>query len=72
MVDITNKFGQIIFTYPHSDTLSFDEADFRGVNLKDAILEGANFSGAKLTRACLEGCNLYWAIFLKQICNMRI
>jgi len=65
MIHIRNKSGQIIYTLEVSSDLGFFQADLKGANLKDAVLDGANFSGADLSRACLEDCDLYWAVFFE-------
>jgi uncharacterized protein YjbI with pentapeptide repeats len=65
MVEIRDTEGRLVFTYEGADTLDFDSADLRGVNLGGAVLEGAFFSDADLSGACLEKCDLYWAMFFR-------
>lgn len=58
MIEFKNKNGRIIYSCEsHPDVF-----DLRGVNLEEAVLEGAELSYAILEGVNLKGADLYWVI----------
>jgi uncharacterized protein YjbI with pentapeptide repeats len=62
-MEIKDKSGKILKTYPAQSNLVFSDQNLAGLELPNVMLEGGLFDNACLENADFSGGDLYWTYF---------